>query len=269
MVDKDKIIGLLQQLFRTTGKITIDDLGLVSCTGSVKVKKSKQTTTLKRLPVSFDSVAGSFSCDNVGLTTLAGVPNSVGADFSCISNQLTSLAHSPQSVRGNFSCIGNRLTTLEHAPQNVGGDFACTGNRLTSLEGAPKSIRGNFWCGGNRLTTLQHAPQSVGGEFACTGNSLTSLEGAPKRVDGNFSCAGNELTTLEGLSDVKGTLVLSYSPTLPLLRCLLARKVQFIGEIENKTVETILNRYAGQGEAGAFVCGAELADAGYKENARW
>jgi hypothetical protein len=63
-------------------------------------------------------------------------------------------------------------------------------------------------------------------------------------------------------------LYLSYSPTLPLLRCLLAKKV-VTTKPENSTVQDILNQYAGQGEAGAFACGAELATAGYKENARW
>jgi len=171
-------------------------------------------------------------------------------------------------VDGNFYCTNNHLTTLEGAPNSVSGDFACYNNQLTSLEHAPNSVGGDFYCGSNDLTTLEGAPKSVIGMFECGLNRLTTLEGAPNSVGGDFLCTLNKLTSLEGLPAVKGTLYLSYSPTLPLLRCLLAKKV-VTTKPENSTVQDILNQYAGQGEAGAFECGAELATAGYKENARW
>ncbi len=183
MVNKDNIMRLLKRNFRTTGEITIDDEGLVSCKGNVELK---QELKHERLPVSFDRIYGYFWCSH---------------------NQLETLAGTPRWVRGNFTCTSNQLTTLEGSLNSVGGDF---------------------WCFNN--------------------SSLRSLEGLP---------------------DISGTLFLSYSPTLPLLRCLLAKKVQFIPKLENKHIETILNHYAGQGEAGAFLCGAELATAGFKENARW
>ena len=203
MVDKDKIMRLLQRHFKTIGTITISDEGLVSCTGNVELKR---TPKLERLPVAFDS------------------------------------------VDGNFVCWDNQLITLEGAPKKVDGDFWCFNNQLTTLEHAPQRVDGTFDCGFNQLTTLAHAPNSVGVDFNCSGNKLTSLEGLPV---------------------VPGTLYLSYNPTLPLLRCLLAKKVKFVTELQDKTIEDILNQYAGQGEAGAFACGAELATAGFKENARW
>ena len=202
MVDKDKIMRLLQRHFKTIGTITISDEGLVSCTGNVELKR---TPKLERLPVAFDS------------------------------------------VDGNFVCWDNQLITLEGAPKKVDGDFWCFNNQLTTLEHAPQRVDGTFDCGFNQLTTLAHAPNSVGVDFNCSGNKLTSLEGLPA---------------------VEGTLYLSYSPTLPLLRCLLAKKV-VTTKPENSTVQDILNQYAGQGEAGAFACGAELASAGLKDNARW
>ena len=171
-------------------------------------------------------------------------------------------------VDGNFHCTNNYLTTLEGAPNSVSGDFACYNNQLTFLKHAPNSVGGDFYCGSNDLTTLEGAPKSVIGMFDCGFNRLTTLEGAPNSVGGDFLCTLNKLTSLEGLPVVPGTLYLSYSPTLPLLRCLLAKKV-VTTKPENSTVQDILNQYAGQGEAGAFLCGAELADAGYKENARW
>ena len=223
MVDKDKIMVLLKQYFTTTGTITIDDEGLVSCTGYVILRVSKH----KRLLVSFDKID----------------------DF--------------------FDCSYNQLTTLQGAPKSVSGDFSCHNNQLTTLEGAPQSVGGNFRCHINQLTTLEHSPQRVHGSFDCSYNQLTTLEGAPKSVGGDFSCVNNKLTTLEGMPDVQRTLFLSYRRKLPLLRCLLAKKVEFDPKPRNKTIETILNKYAGQGEAGAFACGAELAAAGFKANARW
>ena len=245
MVDKKRIMEFLKQYFDTTGEISIDDRGFVTCKGDVTLKHMFKH---ERLPVSFDRVEGDFICLWHGLTTLQGAPRSVG---------------------GNFMCSNNQLTTLQHAPQSVDDSFLCTNNQLTTLEGAPKSVGGSFWCSNNKLTTLQHAPQSVDDSFDCSVNQLTTMEHAPKSVGGDFWCSNNKLATLEGLSDISGTLRLSYSPTLPLLRCLLAKKVEFRPNREDKTIETILNQYAGQGEAGAFACGAELASAGYKENAKW
>jgi hypothetical protein len=265
MVDKDKIMVLLKQYFTTTGTITIDDEGLVSCTGYVILRVSKH----KRLLVSFDKIDDFFDCSYNQLTTLQGAPKSVSGDFSCHNNQLTTLEGAPQSVGGNFRCHINQLTTLEHSPQNVVGGFECYSNQLTTLEGAPKSVGGDFSCYNNQLTTLKHSPQSVHGSFDCSYNQLTTLEGAPKSVGGDFNCVNNKLATLEGMPDVQRTLFLSYRRKLPLLRCLLAKKVEFDPKPRNKTIETILNKYAGQGEAGAFACGAELAAAGFKANARW
>ena len=185
---------------------------------------------------------GRITIDDFGLVTCnSGVELKRG-------NLVTRLPVSFDRVDGNFVCINNQLTTLQGAPTSVGGSFLCSNNQLTTLAGAPTSVDDSFDCSVNQLTTLEHAPQSVGGDFGCY---------------------NNQLTTLEGLPVVTKTLYLSYSPTLPLLRCLLAKQVVFSPELENKTIETILNQYAGQGEAGAFACGAELASAGYKENAKW
>ena len=245
MVNKDKIMQSLKLYFTTTGEITIDDEGLVSCKGDVELKQEQRH---ERLPVAFDRVDGSFVCYWNELETLEGAPKRVGKNFNCYSNQ---------------------LTTLEGAPQSVGGIFSCWNNQLTTLAGAPQSVGGSFNCGSNQLTTLEHSPQSVGGSFDCSDNQLTTLGHSPQSVVGSFDCSDNQLITLQGLPAILGTLYLSYSPTLPLLRCLLAKKVEFFPTLKDNTVETILNQHAGQGEAGAFACGAELATAGYKENARW
>ena len=265
MVDKQEILRLLNKYFKTTGEITIDDRGFVNCKGNVTLKERYKH---KRLPVFFDRVDGGFWGGHNKLETLAGAPNSVGDDFSCYDNQLTSLEHAPKSVDGRFDCSHNKLTSLKHAPQSVAGSFNCSNNQLTSLKHAPQSVGGDFNCRKNELTSLEHCPQSVNDSFDCSFNNLTTLEHAPKSVAGHFWCFDNKLTSLEGLPAVHGTLYLSYSPTLPLLRCLLAKKVEFFPKLPS-TVETIFNRYAGKGKRVMFDCQKELEDAGFLENARW
>jgi hypothetical protein len=210
MVDKDLILNKLHQHFDTRLKVSVDDLGLVSCTGSVTLKN----TTVEHLPVRFKHVDGYFDCSH---------------------------------------------------------------NRLLSLEGAPVSVGEWFNCSSNQLATLAGAPQTVGTHFFCHRNKLQSLVGAPSGIPGRMDCIYNPFYSLDGLPQEIGLdLILTYIEKLPLLRCLASKQgVMFLDK--NTRVQTgdaqkvaaILNRYAGQGEAGAFACGAELASAGFKENARW
>ena len=180
------------------------------------------------------------------------------------------------SDEGLVSCTGwVHLKTgriherLPVAFDRVTGSFVCSENQLKTLEGAPTSVGGDFICYYNRLTSLEHAPEHVRSSFICYYNRLTTLHYAPKSVGNNFNCYGNKLTTLEGLPAIPGTLRLSYSPTLPLLRCLLAKEVQFFPTLKDKTIETILNKCTGQGKRAMFDCQKELEDAGFEENARW
>ena len=156
MVDKGQIEQLVKLHFRTTGRISIDSQGLVSCTGHVEL-----VGNMSQLPVQFAQVDG---------------------DFDCYHNKLTSLAGSPRNVGGNFFCGKNKLTSLAGAPSHVLGAFYCHENKLTSLEGAPKHVGGNFDCHQNKLASLAAAPSYVGGNFHCHFNKLTSLEGAPRHV---------------------------------------------------------------------------------------
>jgi hypothetical protein len=173
-------------------------------------------------------------------------------------------------VDGNVSLI-KRISKLPVQFGSVGGDFYCQYNKLTTLEGAPTSVGSVFYCNNNQLITLQGAPSSVGGSFSCSGNNLTTLEGAPKSVGGDFYCHYNKLTTLKGApSSVGSVFYCAYNDNLPLLRLLLIKninKIEFL-KINNIIVENILNKYLGQGKAGALQCAAELAKAGFKGNAR-
>src|SRR3990167_9344013 len=144
-------------------KTWLDEMGIenytinknltVDVNGSVTLSNKN----LKKIPVQFGKVGGTFYCDNNQLTSLEGAPQKVGGTFYCDNNQLTSLNGAPQKVGGTFSCHSNQLTSLEGAPQEVGGTFYCGSNQLTSLNGAPQKVGESFYCDNNKLTSI---PQS-------------------------------------------------------------------------------------------------------------
>jgi hypothetical protein len=177
----------------------------------------------------------------------------VSGDFYCNYNQLISLVGAPQSVGGWFYCYNNQLTSLIGAPRSVGGGFHCYDNQLTSLVGAPQSVR-DFYCSYNQLTSLIGAPQSVGGDFYCYNNQLTSLDGAPQSVGGDFHC--------------------NWSPTLPLLRTVVAKEVViYDNESEFEEINDILNSSIkdnpGSYRKAALDAKRKLIDAGFEGNAKW
>ena len=177
--------------------------------------------------INFGVIKGGFYCQDLGLTSLKGAPQTVDGDFNCSYNELTSLEGAPQEVGGHFSCISNKLTSLKGAPQTVGGWFDCSYTELTSLEGAPKIVGKNFYCVKNKLTSLEGAPREVGGDFDCQGNQLTSLKGAPQNIGGDFYCNSNQLTSLEGAPQIiKGNFWCTNNPNL--------HSLEGIGEVKGK-----------------------------------
>lgn len=100
------------------------------------------------------------------------------------------------------------------------------------------------------------------------------------RVTGNWSSYYRGLTNLDGLpQEIDGHVTVTYYPQMGgLLRLLVAKKGVSLQSTtyrdptvdrDRQRIGAILDRFAGQGEAGAFECGAELAAAGYKRHARW
>ncbi len=250
MVDVEKIKKTFDKYYSHTGKLSIDpNTGLISCTGSVKSKEKSYLDDkpgIKTLRVRFGKIRYDFVVEHTDLVSLEGAPSWVGRDFRCGSNKLTSLLGSPLHVGGDFNCDKNLLQSLEHCPKSVGAIFSCMTNQLSSLE---------------------HAPEKVNTLY-CMENKLTSLHGAPKKITGELGAWGNPLESLEGMPEEVNLLWLHYSPTLPLLRCLTAKKMwQGIGW--PREVWDTLQKYMGQGREGAFDCRRELRAAGFEENARW
>jgi hypothetical protein len=266
----EEIERLLEEYFDIKGTPTINSDGTVNIKGRCTLKKN-----IDKLPIKFGEVSGDFACDSNELTSLVGAPQSVGGNFSCSNNRLTSLEGGPQSVGGNFWGNDNQLTSLVGAPQSVGGGFYCYSNKLTSLVGAPQSVGGGFYCYSNQLISLVGAPQSVGGDFYCGDNQLTSLVGAPHSVGGGFYCYSNKLTSLVGApQSVGGIFNCDWSPTLPLLRTVVAKEVViYDDESEFKEISDILNSSIednpGSYRKAALDAKRKLIDAGFKGNAKW
>jgi len=215
---------------------------------------------LKLLRASFET-KGTVTIDAKGLVSCKGYVN-------LKKTHITFPVHF-HKVGEYFWCFTNSLVSLEGAPQHVGQDFDCSENQLTTLAGAPLTVGRSFQCNFNQLNSLVGAPRNVPGDFDCSHNQLTSLEGAPAAVGRLLSCLGNPLTSLEGMPNSVGIFEFTYSPTLPLLRSLVAKKINVFPKLETVAIQNILNKYAGQGRAGAIDCKRELVAAGFEGNARW
>lgn len=172
--------------------------------------------------------------------------------------------------------------TMIHAPTNgqipikfgiVDGDFRAENKRLTSLRNAPDSCH-NLYVSNNRITSLDYCPVYLNTLNVET-NRLTSFEHAPDQVHTIFAF-GNPLTSLEGLPESEYHINITYREQLPLLRLVDADSVH-IGRPEGgyarlkpfEPVNSIINKYLGQGKAGALKAAAELIKAGFRDNARW
>ncbi len=128
-------------------------------------------------------------------------------------------------------------------------------------------VSGNFYADDNELTTLENFPSWVMSDLDLRENQLTNLKGGPKHVGGNLFITRNPLVSLEGFPEVvEGQVRLTWHENLPLLRTLVSSNIVVYGK---PRVGVILNKYAGQGKAGAFDCRQELKKAGFEGNARW
>ena len=110
--------------------------------GSISVDRSVRLSSrsLKRIPLVFKEVSGSFYCYDNQLTSLRGCPEKVGGSFDCYYNKLSSLEGCPEKVGGSLNCGFNQLTSLRGCPDVY--YFSYRNNQITSFEGIPE-----FWEG--------------------------------------------------------------------------------------------------------------------------
>ena len=245
MVDKVHIQTLLDRHFDVQGTTHIQDDGSVNVEGSISLNKHPH---VQELPVQFHEVTGHATFNR---------------------NKLRSLKGSPRIVGGDFNCSRNKLTTLVDGPEQVGAYYLCEHNQLTSLQGTPDQPLEGMSCSWNQLTSLDHAPPECTRSFWCMGNNLTTLVNLPRVMSGYINCSGNPLKNLNGWDYVThAEFIVTYSEHLPLLRCIQSTKVVIKDPVPWQ-VQSILDKYVGQGKAGAIKCAVELVKAGYKRNAKW
>lgn len=129
----------------------INDDGTVDVQGDVVFNMSK----IKKLPIKFRHVSGSFLCAQCDLRTLEGVPNYVGGNFSLYYNKsLSSLKGSPLYVGGEYDCTNCGLETLEGIEKtDIVGSFNFTKNDIYTFDNLPKSY-GKLYIDHNPLIYL-------------------------------------------------------------------------------------------------------------------
>lgn len=158
----------------------------------------------------------------------------VDGEFKAISKQLTSLLNTPDTC-DSLIVYSNYLSSLEHVTPYL---------NILDVEN-------------NKLTSFKHGPEQVS-IIKASINPLTSLEGLPED------------------QDIPYDISLIYNDHLPLLR-LVSADIVHVGSPGGgyarlkpfEPVNTIINKYTGQGKAGAIKAAAELVKAGFKDNARW
>jgi hypothetical protein len=174
----------------------------------------------------------------------------------------------------HVTAYGVRLKTKGAIPIKLGvvwAHFSCANSGLTSLHNAPHTVSVGFDCSGNLLTSLEHGPTICDGKYNCSNNQLHDFKGASTQVRMGFDGsdqAPSTLKSLEGLPTSASMITITYEPHLPLLR-LIEHKRFTLEQAPDTVIQKILEKYQGQGKGGAIKAAAELARAGYKDNARW
>jgi len=129
-------------------------------------------------------------------------------------------------------------------------------------------VTGDFRAVDLGMDYLEGSPYKVDKEFIVTDNNLHTLTGGPTYVGGSYRVHRNPLRNLDGLASHIGYAVeFDYRKDLPLLRTLVAKKIW--PTPDQPVLESILNKYAGQGKMAVFDCQKDLEDHGFDRNAIW
>ncbi len=133
---------------------TIHPDGTVDVVGTVDLRKKG----LRKLPLKFGKIEGTFSCSCNSLTSLEGAPHTVWKDFDCSRNKLTTLKGAPTKVGELFFAYQNELFTLEGLTENTINQTAWFRNPVENVEmvfqGKEKlieSLKYNYFAGGNKI----------------------------------------------------------------------------------------------------------------------
>ena len=136
-----------------------------------------------RLIVNFGKINGSFSCSDIGLTTLEGCPADVTGDFRCEENLLTNLIGGPKKAK-NYLCHTNKLTSLEGGPIKIGKEFDCSDNEyLLDLKNCPNQWLWRIDAFNTGITSLEGLPEDINILDIVNCKNLETLYGGPKKIN--------------------------------------------------------------------------------------
>jgi hypothetical protein len=172
------------------------------------------------------------------------------------------------SVEGDFACEDQNLRTALNLPRTV-EDCSIRMNPLTSLVGGPVKVF-RMDCSGCAITSCVGAPECTVLDMSET--QIVNFEGMHASTKEVIAWQCDQLASLQGLPTQLVDVDITFDTNLPLLRCLGAQHIHIRtedGSVMEQPLTDILQKYAGQGRAGAIACAAELIRAGYKGNARW
>lgn len=111
--------------------------------------------------IKFDKVYGNFTCKDLDLTSLNGMP---------------------EIVYGTFNCSHNNLYSLEGGPKEVMHDYYCESCNLETLLGCPKQVRNRFDCAHNNISSLKYLPEDMY-ELKINHNNITEVDGSCRYVN--------------------------------------------------------------------------------------
>jgi hypothetical protein len=228
----------LAEYFYIKGTHTVSSKGVVNVKGDVTYTPDHAQQFPRSLPVKFGKVTGDFWAGHEkGLQNWTNFPEEIGNVLYASQTDIKDLINSPRKV-------GSLL--LQNSP-------------IESLKGMP----------------------SVSHHMDLGGCLLKNLQGMTRPVTGYVSVINNPLESLDGFLGCDQHISVTYHKDLGMLRTLMAKggvRIYPPDDSDNVIVvdlqrlqqlEEILNRYKGQGQSGAIACAAEMAQAGFKGNARW
>jgi hypothetical protein len=192
--------------------VTINNDNTVDVNSFVDIRN----INMKKIPIQFGIVEGTFNCGRNFLTSLKGCPIKVGNEFFCYDNKLKSLKFGPKTVGNHYDCTGNKLISLEGAPFLINRDFDCSHNKLQSLIGGPKTVLLDYVCTNNKLTSLEGSPEKIGGKLYCIVNPIYPIyqlfpnhESYLESLDQKYFRPGNKIVKRrfqKALAEINGKL---------------------------------------------------------------
>ncbi len=161
----------------------------------MKLKDSKEykniLSKIKKSEVNNSEQLQSLKINNIGISSLEGIPKIIRQYLKCNNNKITSFKGCEDlKILGKFDCSYNKLTSLEGFPY-VGSAINVSNNELTSLKHLPTQVKGYLHANNNKLTSLKDFPEKINGELYLEGNDLQTLEGSLRKAQHVISLRKN------------------------------------------------------------------------------